>query len=59
MYSYNKIEQLLKKLNNVIKDTMSRSLVFECYTLCGLCLFIYGSYSLSIFYFDKALKKLS
>jgi hypothetical protein len=43
----------------LIKKFESSSLIFQVYTFAANVLYTYGSFSLSIFYFDKALKKFS
>ena len=57
IYSYEKIEDLLKKMNAIIKKIDSNTLIFHVYTFAANMFYTYGSFSLSIFYLDKALKK--
>ena len=58
-YNYKEVEVKIKKLNEAVRELKSLSCEFYCYTVSGLMLFEYSSLSLTIFYFDKALKVLS
>lgn len=58
-YNYKCVETKIKKLNEAVRELKSISCEFYCYTVSGLILFEYSSLSLTIFYFDKALKALA
>lgn len=58
-YNYAKVEKVIKSLNENTKQLQSQSLAFYGFVVSGLVLFEYGSFSLSIFYLDKALKILN
>ena len=59
MYNYSKIEKQVKLINDLIKDIQSYSLSFFGFAMSGLLFFEYGNFSLTIFYFDLALKTLA
>jgi hypothetical protein len=48
----------IKNLNAILKQIGSKSIIVLGYCLSSQCFYDYGSYSLSIYYADKALKLL-
>lgn len=52
------MEYSIKELNKKVKELKSPSSEFLCYVISALILYEYSSLSLTIFYFDKALKTL-
>ncbi len=52
------MEGFITELNKLLKSMSAKSLIFMGYSLSAQCLFIYGSYSLALYYADKALKML-
>jgi len=46
-------------MNFLVKKFDSITLAFHLYTFAANILYSYGSFSLAIFYFDKALKKFA
>lgn len=56
VYSYLQIEASINTLNSTVKKLGSFTYVYRTYAFSGLVLFEYGSYSLALYYFDRALK---
>jgi hypothetical protein len=56
VYSYLQIEASINNLNSIIKKLGSNTYIYRTYAFSGFVLFEYGSYSLSLYYFDRALK---
>ena len=56
LYSYENVEAYLKMLHSIVKQLGSITLIYRTYAFAGLCLYEYGSYSLALYYFDRALK---
>lgn len=56
LFSYRSIETKIRELNEKVKLVGSSTLIYRAFAFSGYCLFEYGSYSLSLYYFDSALK---
>jgi hypothetical protein len=56
VYSYRQVEDDIKELHGLIKKLGSATLAYRAFAFSGFALYEYGSYSLALYYFDRALK---
>lgn len=56
VYSYRQVEADIKDLHSYVKKLGSNTFTYRAFAFSGFVLFEYGSYSLSLYYFDRALK---
>ena len=56
VYCYLQIEASINSLNMRVKQVGSSTYVYRTFAFSGLVLFEYSSYSLALYYFDRAFK---
>jgi hypothetical protein len=56
VYSYRQVEADIKELHVYVKRLGSSTFTYRAFAFSGFVLLEYGSYSLSLYYFDRALK---
>ena len=56
VYSYKAIQQKMEQLHETIKMLGSNTLIYRAFAFSAFCFYEYGSYSLSLYYFDRAFK---
>lgn len=56
VYSYKTVEEKMEELLGIVKEVGSPTLLYRAFAFAGLLFLEYGSYSLSLFYFDRTFK---
>jgi hypothetical protein len=58
IYSYKTVEEKMENLHSALKKLGSTTLIYRAFAFSAFCFYEYGSYSLSLYYFDRAFKCL-